>query len=115
MSRSTVAALLSALVMPGAGHFYLKRVGRGFALLLPSLLCLWLILDSAMRQASAVVDQIEAEGGLVDPARVSELVAQSSAGAGGTFASLATLALIALWVFGIVDAWRLGKKNEPPR
>lgn len=115
MSRSTIAALLSALVIPGAGHFYLRHVRRGLALLVPSLLCLWPILDSAMRQASAVMGQIEAEGGLVDPARVSELVAQTSAASGGSLASLATLALIALWVLGIVDAWRLGKKNEPSR
>lgn len=112
MSRPTIAALLSALVMPGAGHLYLRHPWRGVALIAISLACLWLILDSAMQQAAAVVDRLEAEGGALDPARISELVAQTSNGAGSTLVTLATLVLAGCWLFGIVDAWRLGKRAE---
>jgi len=54
MSRSTTAVLLSALVLPGAGHLYLKHYPRGLALIAISLMwislmCLWVFVDRAMQ------------------------------------------------------------------
>lgn len=110
MSRSTNAVLLSALVLPGAGHLYLKHVWRGIALIAISLACLWVLADRAMQQASAVLERLESEGGALDAGQLSDLVAQAANGAGGPATTVVTLVLASCWLVGIVDAYRLGKE-----
>jgi len=107
MSRSTTAVLLSALVLPGAGHLYLKHVSRGLALIAVSLACLWVIVDSALQQVTIVLDQLESGEAALDTGHISELVAQTSGSSGS---SMATLVLIGCWLAGMVDAYRLGRK-----
>lgn len=109
MSRSTNAVLLSALVLPGAGQLYLKRYGRGFALIGLSLLCLSILVDRSMQLASTVLDQIAAERGAIDPGQITELVAQASNASGSPLATIASLGLASCWLVGIVDAYRLGR------
>lgn len=110
MSRSTNAVLLSALVLPGAGHLYLKHIWRGIALIGVSLASLWVIVDGAMRQASTVLERLQAEGPELDAGQLADLVTQASNGSGGTVDTVATLVLAGCWLGGIVDAYRLGKK-----
>jgi len=111
MSRSINALLLSALVLPGAGQLYLKHYGRGFALIGVSLACLWILVDRAMQLASTVLDQITAEGGAIDPGQITELVAQASNASGSPLATFASLGLASCWLVGIVDAYRLGRRE----
>jgi hypothetical protein len=111
MSRLTTAVVLSALVLPGAGHLYLKQPGRGIALIGVSLVCLWVIVAQAMQQASAVLVKLESGGGALDAGQLSDLVAQASSSSGSGAVTVATLALIGCWLIGIVDAYRLGR-NE---
>lgn len=111
MSRSTNAALLSALVVPGAGHLYLKRYLRGIALIVTSLACLWVFLERAMQQASIVLERLASEGGALDAGRIADLVTQTSNGSASLAVTVASLVLAACWVIGIVDAYRLGKSR----
>ncbi|OGU54106.1 MAG: hypothetical protein A2199_12520 [Hydrogenophilales bacterium RIFOXYA1_FULL_63_33] len=112
MSRSTNAVLLSALVLPGAGHLYLKHYPRGIALIAISLACLWVFVDRAMQQASIVLDQVASEGGAVDVGRLSDLVAQTSNGPGSLVVTVASLVLAGCWVIGIVDAYRIARNQQ---
>lgn len=112
MRRSTIAALLSALVIPGAGHLYLRQFRSGIALIALSLACLWIVLDRALQEASAVMEKIQANGGIVAPAQLPDLVAQVSNSSDSAFTTLATVVLVVCWVFGIVDAWRLGRRAD---
>lgn len=109
MSRSTTAVVLSALVLPGAGHLYLKHSLRGITLIVISLACLWIFVDRAMQQASIVLERLESEGGALDAGQLSDLVTQTSNGSGST---VATLVLAGCWLVGIADAYRLGKKLD---
>jgi TM2 domain-containing membrane protein YozV len=109
MSRSVNAVLLSALVLPGAGHLYLKHYARGIALIAFSLACLWVIVDRAMQLASTILEQFESAGGALDPGQVSDLVARASNSSGS---SVATLVLAGCWLFGMVDAYRLGRNES---
>jgi hypothetical protein len=111
MSRSTTAVVLSALVLPGAGHLYLKQAGRGMALIAVSLACLWIIIAQAMQQASAVLAQLESEGVVPDAGQLADLVSHASSHSESGSMTLATLVLIGCWLFGIIDAYRLGKRD----
>lgn len=111
MSKSTTAVLLSALVLPGAGHLYLKHFPRGIALIAASLACLWVIVGSAMQQASTVLEKLESEGGALDAGHITDLVTQTANSSDSTVATVATLVLAGCWLIGIVDAYRLGRKQ----
>jgi hypothetical protein len=112
MSRSTNAVLLSALVLPGAGHLYLKHYPRGIALIAISLACLGVLADRAMQQASIVLEKLTSEGDMVDPGRLADLVAQASNGPDSLVVTAASLVLAGCWMIGIVDAYRLGKGQQ---
>ena len=112
MNRSTNAVLLSALVLPGAGHLYLKHYPRGIALIMTSLVCLGVLAGRAVQQASIILGKLASEGDAVDPGRLADLVAQSSNGPGSLVVTLASLVLAGCWVAGVVDAYRLGKKQR---
>jgi len=115
MSRSTNAVLLSALVLPGAGHLYLKHFGRGIALIAISLACLWIFVDRVMQQVSTVLEKLESDGGALDAGQISALVSQTSTGSGNTVVTVATLVLAGCWVVGVVDTYRLGKARGSTR
>jgi len=119
MSRSTNAVLMSAFVLPGAGHLYLKHYLRGIALIVASLACLGVSVDRAMQQASIVLEKLASEGDTVDPGQLADLVAQASNGQGSHAVTVAMLGLAGCWVIGIVDAYRLARnrqgRNVPPR
>lgn len=119
MSRSTTAVLLSALVLPGAGHFYLKRYARGSALIAVSLACLWILIDRALQQASVLLGRLASEGGAVDPGQLVDRLTQSSNGPGGLALTVVSLVLAGCWVIGIVDTCRIArneqKRNVSPR
>lgn len=112
MSRSTTAVLLSALVLPGAGHLYLKHYPRGIALIAISLACLWIFVDRAMQQASIILDQVASEGGAVDVGRLSGLVTQTSNGPDSLVVTAASLVLAGCWVIGVVDAYRIARNQQ---
>ncbi|MES2369101.1 MAG: DUF6677 family protein [Pseudomonadota bacterium] len=112
MSRSTTAVLLSALVLPGAGHLYLKHYPRGIALIAISLACLWIFMDRAMQQASIVLDQVASEVGAVDVGQLSNLVTQTSNGPDSLVVTAASLVLAGCWVIGIVDAYRIARNQQ---
>ncbi len=112
MSRSTTAVLLSALILPGAGHLYLKHYPRGIALIAISLACLWIFVDRAMQQASIILDQVASEGGAVDVSRLSGLVTQTSNGPGSLVVTAASLVLAGCWMIGVVDAYRIARNQQ---
>ena len=112
MSRSTNAVLLSALVLPGAGHLYLKHYPRGIALIVTSLACLGVLVERAVQQASIVLEKLASEGDAVDPGRLADVVAQASNGPGSLVVTVASLVLAGCWVTAIVDAYRLGKGQQ---
>lgn len=114
MNRSTTAIVLSALVLPGAGQLYLKHVWRGMVFIGVSLACLWLIVVRTMQQASAVLAQMESQGGALDAAQLAGLMGQSQGGSGNMAATMAVWVLFVCWVAGIIDTHRLGKREVVP-
>jgi len=70
MKPKVVAALLSALVLPGAGQFYLRRRARAWLFLIPALAAGLFYLNHAFDQASALADQLLSGAMPLDPAAI---------------------------------------------
>lgn len=112
MNKPTVAVLLSGLVFPGAGHFYLKHPLRGVLLLIISLLCLSSLVSQIFQQANTVFEQLALGDGATSTDQIAGLVTQSLDQASSRSFTVAGLVLAACWVFGMVDAYRLAKKMK---
>lgn len=109
MKTSTKAVLLSALVFPGLGHLVVKSYWRAAFLIFASLVAMYFMVAVAAERAMTVVDQIYSGQVPADVAAISEIVANSSTGAGDSTANTALFVLFACWLIGIIDSCRLGK------
>jgi TM2 domain-containing membrane protein YozV len=111
MKRSTKAVLLSALVFPGAGHFYLKRWALGILLSAAAAIALYLIVSVTWHTAMEIASQIQSGAVADDVATIAALTEQHlQANEGKT--NLATLVLGTSWIIGIIGSYWQGRKAE---
>jgi len=106
MNRAVSAALISALVFPGAGHLYLRRGARACLFLLPTLAAAVVFLNDTMAQASAIAAQIMAGTISADPLAIAARLEQNG---GSTLATVAVTVMVVCWIVATVDAWMLGR------
>lgn len=111
MNQSMKAALISALVFPGAGHFYLKEKLGGFLFAVPAFGALFLIISTMMEKAQLIVGQIQRGEIQPDIIAITELLTRHAAEAGSSL-QVVWIAFIVVWLGSTVDAYRLGRKAE---
>ena len=109
MNRSTKAALLSALVFPGAGHFFLKKYIPGGILATTAFVALYILVSKAVERAVQITDKIQRGEVELDIVAITELVSNHPAGPEDQILSIATAALLISWVIGIADSYRVGR------
>lgn len=112
MTKSTKAALLSGLVFPGIGHMVLKQYLRGSVLMLSALTASSIILTKVFQRALTIVERIENGVIPLDPVVIAEAVSNSSSGADSFIESTTMVVLVACWLIGIIDSYRLGVTQE---
>jgi hypothetical protein len=112
MKNSIKGALLSGLVFPGLGHVVLRHYKRGVALMLTVSLSLLILVMKATRQAFIILKKIEAEGLVIDMSTISSAAAQASTASASLVYNFILFLIIFLWIIGIVDAYRLGRKMD---
>jgi TM2 domain-containing membrane protein YozV len=111
VKRSTKAVLLSALVFPGAGHFYLRRWLAGLLLSVAAAVALYFIVSVSWNIAMEIAGQIQSGAVAADSNTITALVdAQLLANEGTT--NLATLLLVTSWIIGIILSYWQGRKTE---
>ena len=114
MKKSIKASLISALVFPGAGHLYLKKYTLGLALAVISMTALIYLVNDLVDAAQQISAGILS--GAIQPDMESitaEVVSQQGQGSAGSGAhSLASIALLVCWLFGLFDAYRAGKLQD---
>jgi hypothetical protein len=110
MSRPVTAALISALVFPGAGHLYLKRAARGLLFLLPTLVAVVLFLNQAFEQASEIAGQIMSGAVPADPAAIAARMEQS--GGGSILGTVAATVMVVCWIGAIADSYLLARRQQ---
>lgn len=109
MKRSIKAALLSALVFPGAGHFLLGRAARGCAFLAPAAVAIAYVGSDLLARADAIVAQINSGALPLDP----QLIAERLSAAQGPWMTLAVTAFLLCWAGSIVDALWMAPPPAP--
>ncbi|MCP4471602.1 MAG: hypothetical protein GY815_13130 [Gammaproteobacteria bacterium] len=115
MTPPLKATLISALVFPGGGHFYLKKPFLGALLTGISLVCIYLLLSTAMEAAQVISLKIQSGEIPLDVMRIREEIYKQTAASGSTTTEVATWLLVACWLVGIADSFRLGRQQEQAR
>jgi hypothetical protein len=101
MKSKFVAALLSGLVFPGVGQYYLKRRGRALLFLAPAAIGGLLYFSHSLAQANAVVDQVMAGKVALDPAAIS---ARLEAAPMPLSVTISGIVFLVSWVGSILEA-----------
>ena len=112
MRKSIKAVLLSALVLPGTGHFSLKKPVLGSLLLGISLVCLYFIFSAILKISKDISAQIQSNELAFDAAQINEMVTEKLSGSGDQVINISALILIMCWIVGVVDSFRLGRLEE---
>jgi len=112
MNNAIKGALLSGLLFPGFGQVVLKHYKRGIVLMLSVLTALTVVVVYVVQQALTILEKIELEGGSLEMSAISNAVAQASNTSYSHILNFVSLLIIFCWIFGIVDAYRIGKKKD---
>jgi hypothetical protein len=99
--------LLSGLVLPGLGQLVSGRPWRGLVFAGGTIGLLVAVVMRVVRETARLLPEDEAS--LIDPALPFRLAIQVQQENAGFFVWM-TLALLALWIGAIVDAWRSGSR-----
>jgi len=86
----------------------LKQYLRGSILMLSALIALSVIVAKAINQALTIVDKINTGEIPFEAGAITELVSKSSSGAEDSTLNIAALVVVACWLIGIIDSYRLG-------
>ncbi len=112
MNNSLKGALLSGAVFPGLGQVILKHYKRGIVLMFTVFASLMVIALKAVQHALTILEKIELEGGVIDIKTITDAATQASSSSDSIIYNLGLLLIVICWIFGIVDAYRIGKKKD---
>jgi len=113
MEKSVKAALLSALVYPGAGHYFLKKNIMCVVFVIAFSVPFYFIISDLIEKAEHVVEQIENGKIPLDITAISESLTQSTVGVAAQELNVSMYLLVIIWLVGIVDSYRIGRiKNS---
>ena len=110
MNKAIKATLLSALVFPGSGQFYLKRYWRGLLLMMLTLLGLTVIIARATIGALNTLNVMQGNGSPIDVNSISHR-AETSAANIYTDNTIILVFVVACWIYSVVDAYKIGKSQ----
>jgi hypothetical protein len=112
MKKSLKGALLSGVVFPGVGQIALKQKARGTALICIILVSFGVMIAKGTQIALGVLQEIESEGGILDMQTISAVSARAVSASDSYIMHGSILLIILCWIFGIIDAYRIGKKLD---
>ncbi len=112
MKKTTKAVLLSAFVLPGLGHLFLKRYLAGAVLAIAALTALYVYVSGAVEHILQITEMIERGELQPDVEVITELVSRQPVGADARLINIAWAVLIIAWLIGIVDSYRVGRLQE---
>ncbi len=112
MNNSLKGAFWSGLIFPGLGQVVLKHYKRGAVIMLMVLIGMSVVVVKAVHSALAILEGIELESGAISMSTISNAANQASTNSGSLTFNLVLLLTILCWIFGVVDAYRIGKEKD---
>ena len=112
MNNSLKGAFWSGLVFPGLGQVVLKHYKRGAVIMLMVLVSMSVVVVKAVHSALAILEGIELESGAISMSTISNAANQAPTTSGSLTINLVLLLTILCWIFGVVDAYRIGKEKD---
>lgn len=112
MKRSVKAVLLSALVFPGAGHFYLKKRLRGMVLMVVSVGALCYVIFEIVQRAIVVCEMVIVDQIPMDLMAMTKMILNSSSRMETVLMSVMSWLIGVTWIAGIVDSLMIGRKLD---
>ncbi len=112
MNNSLKGAFWSGLIFPGLGQVVLKHYKRGAVIMLVVLIGISVVVIKAVHSALAILEKIELESGAISMSTISNAATQASTTSGSLTINLVLLLTILCWIFGVVDAYRIGKEKD---
>ncbi len=111
MKKSMKAALLSAFVFPGAGHFFLKKYTTGLLLVAAAFASLYLLISEMLEWVLQITNKIQQGEVQLNVAAITDLVSKQT-GTQAQLINIASTVLIVLWVIAILDSYRIGRIKD---
>jgi len=112
MKNSIKGALLSGLVFPGLGQVVLKQYRRGFYLIFTVSASLMMIVVKAVQHALTILEKFRLEGMVMDIETITEAAIQATSATDSLIYNIGFLLIVICWIFGIVDAYKIGKRKD---
>ena len=112
MNNAVKAALLSGLVFPGLGQVVLKHYKRGVALMIAVSVSMAALVIKTVQYAFTILQRIELEGGVIDIETITAAATQATSTPASFMFNFWFLLIVVCWIFGIVDAYRIGKEMD---
>lgn len=109
MKKAMKAALLSAFIFPGVGHFLLKKYIPGVILAGAAFAGLYFLIVKSVETALQITEKLQSGEIQFDAATISELVSEQTAGTESLLLDIALAVLLISWLIGIVDSYRVGR------
>lgn len=106
MNKAIKAALLSALIFPGAGQFLLKKYLLGGILAGMAFISLCVMLMNIVQRSLLIADKIQQGDIPSDAASISTLILdQQATASNGSIVSIASIVLLSVWIISIIDSF----------
>lgn len=109
MKKASKAVLLTAFVLPGLGHYVLKRYISAVILMGVSLVLSLVLISTAIERALVISDKILKREIQPDLMEITRLVTEASTGDGAGLIGNVTIALIIVWAVALLDIYRLSR------
>ncbi len=112
MKKASKAALLSALIFPGAGHFYLKKYLPGVVLFGVALFGFSQLITDIVEKSLLITEQIQTGTVPLDVKTITGLLATTSSGNDVQSINIIGIILLVCWLAGIIDSYRIGRIQD---
>ena len=111
MNLATKAALFNTLLFPGWGQIYLNKYKKGISIIIATIAGVLSIIWSVIQTTINILKIAPFKKGTVTFIAVVQLAINAIKALNLSYLFLILLSMILLWIFSIIDAYMLGKKE----
>ena len=111
MNLATKAALFNTFQFPRWGQIYLKKYKKGIAIILATVGGVVSILFSLVQTTTALLKVAPFKKGAITFIAVVQTAINAIKALNLSYLFLILLSMILLWIFSIIDAYQIGKKE----